>query len=50
MKDKLMAIFNTMKMVETKGESTLIMADCMRELAKVINDIPNVESEVPTNE
>lgn len=48
MKDKLTAIFNTLKMVETKGDSTLIMADCLRELAQIINGIPkegNEESE-----
>ena len=44
MKEKLIAIFNTLKMVETRGESTLIMADCIRELANIINSIPE-ESE-----
>lgn len=45
MKDKLIAVFNTLKMVETKGESTLYLADCMRELANIINSIPT-ENEV----
>lgn len=40
MKDRLTAIFNTLKQVETKGDSTLMMADCLRELANVINSIP----------
>ena len=44
MKDKLTAVFNTLKMVETRGESTLMMADCLRELANIINSIPE-ESE-----
>ncbi len=44
MKDKLTAVFNTLKMVETRGESTLMMADCLRELASIINSIPE-ESE-----
>jgi len=43
-KDKLTAVFNTLKMVETRGESTLMMADCLRELANIINSIPE-ESE-----
>ena len=41
MKEKLIAIFNTLKMVETKGDSTLVMADCLRELAQVINTVEN---------
>lgn len=44
MKEKLIAVFNTLKMVETRGESTLMMADCLRELANIINSIPE-ESE-----
>lgn len=38
MKEELMAIFNTMKMIETRGESTLMMADCLRELARILNE------------
>ena len=45
MKDRLTAIFNLMQRIETKGESTLFMADCIRELANVINSMPE-ESEV----
>ncbi len=40
MKDKLTAVFNTLKMVETKGDSTIIMADCLRELANIVNEMP----------
>ena len=40
MKDKLIAIFNLMQRIETKGDSTLFMADCMRELANIINSMP----------
>ena len=47
MKDRLVTIFNAMNGIETKGESTLIMADCLRELANVINSIPPEESEEP---
>ena len=44
MKDRLTAVFNLMQRIETRGESTLFMADCIRELANVINSIPE-ESE-----
>lgn len=48
MKDRLTAIFNLMQRIETHGDSTLFMADCMRELADVINNIPNdIPREVP---
>ena len=45
MKERLTAIFNLMQRIETKGDSTLFMADCIRELASVINSMPE-ESEV----
>lgn len=48
MKDKLTAIFNTLKIVETKGDSTLIMADCLRELAKLINEMEQSDAESDT--
>ena len=48
MKDRLVAVFNILKEVETKGDSTLRMADCLRELADVINNMPDdVPQEVP---
>ncbi len=43
MKERLTAIFEAMHKIETKGQSTLIMADCIRELASVINSIPDKE-------
>ncbi len=49
MKNRLTAIFNLMQRIETKGDSTLFMADCIRELANVINSIPE-ESEVKEDE
>jgi len=48
MKDKLTAVFNTLKIVETKGDSTLIMADCLRELAKLINEMEQSNDESDT--
>lgn len=48
MKDRLIAVFNTLKDIETRGDSTIRMADCLRELANVINSMPNdVPQEVP---
>ena len=41
MKEKLIAIFNVMQKIETHGDSTLMMADCIRELAVVIDSIPS---------
>ena len=49
MRERLTAIFNTLKEIETKGDSTLIMADCLRELANVINSMP-VEHVVENSE
>ena len=40
MKEKLIAIFNVMQRIETHGDSTLMMADCIKELARVIDSIP----------
>ena len=40
MKEKLIAIFNTMQNIETHGNSTILMADCIKELARVIDSIP----------
>ena len=40
MKEKLITIFNMMQQIETRGQSTLMMADCIRELAHVIDSIP----------
>lgn len=48
MRERLTAIFNTLKEIETKGDSTLMMADCLRELTNVINPmlVEQHESEV----
>lgn len=45
MKDRLTAIFNLMQRIETRGDSTLFMADCVRELANIINSMPNESEE-----
>lgn len=41
MKQQLSQILATLKLVETKGDSTVIMADCMKMLANVIMSIPD---------
>lgn len=53
-KELLVRIYNTMLLIETKGQSTLYMADCIRGIQDVINapqpqqgetnEIPNTES------
>lgn len=43
MKSKLTSIFELMKKIETKGESTMFMADCLMALADVINNMPDDE-------
>lgn len=36
-KENLIKLLNTMQLVETKGESTVIQADCMRFLKEIIS-------------
>ena len=45
MKETLIAIFNLMQKIETRGDSTQYMADCIRALADVINNIPEETKE-----
>lgn len=40
-KETLINILNALTQVETKGQGTLIMADCITTLNQVINQIPN---------
>ena len=39
MRNKLAAVFNALHNVQTKGESTLILADCIRELLSIIQEM-----------
>ena len=39
MKDRLISIFNALTQIETRGQSTLIVADCIRELQSIINEM-----------
>lgn len=38
MKDTLVQIINALQKVETKGEGTLIMADCVRALIQLVQE------------
>lgn len=42
---QLTRIYNTFLTVETKGENTLVMADCLRALERVILDISKESEE-----
>lgn len=39
MKEKLINLYNTMILVETKGENTLIMADCIKFVRQCIGEL-----------
>lgn len=39
MKEKLINLYNTMILVETKGENTLIMADCIKFVRQCISEL-----------
>ena len=43
MKNKLIQLRNTMGMIETKGESTMIMAECLRFLNECIKECDEVK-------
>lgn len=49
MKEKLIEVINMMQSIETHGNSTLLMADCIRQLAVIIDTIPD-EDERKDNE
>lgn len=40
-KETLINILNVLTQIETKGQNTLMMADCITTLNQVINQIPN---------
>ena len=43
MKEQLIQLLNTMGLIETKGESTLIMADCVRCVNNLIQECDEKE-------
>lgn len=46
MKEKLMQLRNTMGLIETKGESTKIMAQCLAFTEQMIQEVDKPEGEV----
>ena len=44
MKNQLINILNGLNLIETKGQGVIILAECMSQLAQVIDSIPNEES------
>lgn len=38
MKEKLAKLYNTMSMIETKGQNTIIMSDCLKYLTMLISE------------
>lgn len=38
MKEKLAKLYNTMNMIETKGQNTIIMSDCLKYLTMLISE------------
>ena len=45
MVEKLTKLHNTLSVIETKGENTKIMADCLRYIERMIVDAKEVQSE-----
>lgn len=44
-KELLIKIFNTLSSISTKGEDTLAMADCLRALAQLVNELNKEQRE-----
>lgn len=48
MKTKLVQLYNSLGLIDTKGQNTLIMADCMRFLESLIKECePKEQSTTP---
>lgn len=45
MKEKLMKLYNTLMLIETKGENTKLMAQCLNYTAQLANEAGELESE-----
>ena len=43
MKQRLVQIHNTMGLIETKGDSTMLMAECILAVRQLINEAEQVE-------
>lgn len=42
---QLERIYNTLKLISTKGEDTLVMADCLRAIESLAQEIEIIERE-----
>ena len=45
-KDMLTRIYNTLALISTKGEDTLVMADCLRAIQQIVDNTPTIEEKV----
>lgn len=43
MKQQLINILNGLNMIETKGQSLMILAECMSQLAQILDSMPDDE-------
>ena len=43
MKERLTAIFNTLREIETKGNSTVLMGDCLVGLSAILQELYEAE-------
>ena len=50
MKAELTNLFNTLCQIETKGQNTIIMGDCLRYLEQLINKSTEINKPVETEE
>lgn len=41
MKEQLINILNGLNMIETKGQSLMILAECMSQLAQILDSMPD---------
>lgn len=45
MKEKLIKLYNTLMLIETKGENTKLMAQCLNYTAQLVNEAEEFECE-----
>lgn len=50
MVNDLAKLYNTLKIIETKGENTVYMADCIRFLEQLIDKAKTEETEVANDD
>lgn len=46
---ELMKLYNTLLTIETKGQNTIIMADCLRFVEQLRNSLQETNNEVTDN-